>query len=269
MPTARERDTRPVGRRHSTDSEYEHLLPLFARMARLDSNDPRRARLREALVTGYRPLAEHVAARYRHRGMPAEDLVQVATVGLIKAIDRFEPDRGVDFLCFAVPTILGEVRRHFRDTGWSIRVSRKLQELHLELNAATTDLAQRLGCAPTPSQLAHHLGLDVEWVRAGLLAGSSYHAVSLDTPLVPDEPSIGETLGEDDSALETIDYLESVRPMIEQLPERERTVLILRFFRDMSQTEIARRVGISQMQVSRLLRDTLASLRAQLFDSRP
>lgn len=267
MAATRAHDITPASRHPSTDRENELLSPLFARMARLAPDDPRRTELREALVTGYRPLAMRVAARYRHRGIPTEDLTQVATVGLIKAIDRFEPSRGVDFLCFALPTIMGEVRRHFRDTAWSARMSRKLQELHLELNTATTVLTQQLGSAPTPTQLAQYLGLDLEWVLTGLQASDAYRAVSLDIPSAPDEPPLKETLGEDDSALAAIDYQESVRPMIERLPERERTILTMRFFRDLSQTEIARRVGISQMHVSRLLRDTLASLRTELLES--
>jgi RNA polymerase sigma-70 factor (sigma-B/F/G subfamily) len=172
------------------------------------------------LVTGHLPLAEHIATRFSHRGVPREDLVQVATVGLINAVDRFEPDRGSDFLSFAVPTIMGEVRRHFRDASWSMRVPRRLKELNLAISSASGELAQRLGRAPTPSEIAAHLGLSQEEVFEGLEAGNAYHSVSLDEALSADSDSdpLADTLGEEDTALESVENHESLRPMIEQLP---------------------------------------------------
>ncbi|HET9143916.1 MAG TPA: SigB/SigF/SigG family RNA polymerase sigma factor [Actinophytocola sp.] len=261
--------SRPSGswRKDSSNNEYEHLAPLFHELAAATDGDPRRARLRDELVTGHLPLAEHIATRFSHRGVPREDLVQVATVGLINAVDRFEPDRGSDFLSFAVPTIMGEVRRHFRDASWSMRVPRRLKELNLSISAASGELAQRLGRAPTPSEIATHLGLSQEDVFEGLEAGNAYHSVSLDEALSADSDSdpLADTLGEEDTALESVENHESLRPMIEQLPERERQILTLRFFMNMTQTQIAERVGISQMHVSRLLARTLERLRQGLL----
>ncbi len=249
--------------RGTPDTGYEHLAPLFDEMAALDENDPGRAQLRNKLVTGHLPLAEHIAARFSNRGVPREDLVQVATLGLINAVDRFQPDRGTDFLSFAVPTVMGEVRRPFRDASWSMHVPRRLKELNLAINAASAELSQRLGRAPTPSELARHLDLSQEQVYEGLEAGNAYHSMSLDEALSPDadSDSLGETLGETDSALDGVEDYESLRPLIERLPERERTILTLRFFRHMTQTQIAERIGISQMHVSRLLARTLEQLR--------
>jgi len=257
-------DTRrsPAGNR-SSDTGYEHLTPKFVEMATLDESDPRRGELRNDLVTGHLPLAEHIAARFSNRGVPREDLVQVATLGLINAVDRFQPDRGTDFLSFAVPTVMGEVRRHFRDASWSMHVPRRLKELNLAINSASAELSQRLGRAPTPSELARHLDLSQEQVYEGLEAGNAYHSMSLDEALSPnaDSDSLGETLGEPDAALAGVEDYESLRPLIESLPERERQILTLRFFRHMTQTQIADRIGISQMHVSRLLARTLETLR--------
>ncbi|MPZ84950.1 MAG: SigB/SigF/SigG family RNA polymerase sigma factor [Actinophytocola sp.] len=236
---------------------------MFDEMASLDEDDPRRVKLRNELVTGHLALAEHIAARFSNRGVPREDLVQVATLGLINAVDRFQPDRGTDFLSFAVPTVMGEVRRHFRDASWSMHVPRRLKELNLSINAASAELSQRLGRAPTPSELARHLDLSQEQVYEGLEAGNAYHSMSLDEALSPNAGSdaLGETLGEHDTALDGVEDYESLRPLVERLPERERTILTLRFFRHMTQTQIAERIGISQMHVSRLLARTLEQLR--------
>jgi RNA polymerase sigma-B factor len=255
-------------RGNSSDGEYEHLAPVFVELAATDGDDPRRSELRDRLVTGHLPLAEHIATRFSHRGVPREDLVQVATVGLINAVDRFEPDRGSDFLSFAVPTIMGEVRRHFRDASWSMRVPRRLKELNLSITSASGELAQRLGRAPTPSEIAQKLGLSQEDVYEGLEAGNAYHSVSLDEALSADSDSdpLADTLGEEDAALEGVENHESLRPLIEQLPERERQILTLRFFHNLTQTQIADRVGISQMHVSRLLARTLERLRQGLLD---
>ncbi|MBB4907849.1 RNA polymerase sigma-B factor [Actinophytocola algeriensis] len=251
----------------SSATGYEHLTPMFAEMAELPEDDPRRAELRNKLVTGHLPLAEHIAARFSNRGVPREDLVQVATLGLINAVDRFQPDRGTDFLSFAVPTVMGEVRRHFRDASWSMHVPRRLKELNLAINAASAELSQRLGRAPTPSELGRHLDLTPEQVYEGLEAGNAYHSMSLDEALSPDADSdpLGDTLGQQDEALAGVENYESLRPLIESLPERERQILTLRFFRHMTQTQIADRIGISQMHVSRLLTRTLENLRQGLL----
>ncbi|HYQ66549.1 SigB/SigF/SigG family RNA polymerase sigma factor [Actinophytocola sp.] len=242
---------------------YEHLIPLFDELAALPEDDPRRGEVRNKLVTGHLPLAEHIATRFSNRGVPREDLVQVATLGLINAVDRFQPDRGTDFLSFAVPTVMGEVRRHFRDASWAMHVPRRLKELNLAINAASAELSQRLGRAPTPSELGKHLDLTPEQVFEGLEAGNAYHSMSLDEALSPEADSdpLGDTLGQPDQGLEGVENYESLRPLIEALPERERQILTLRFFRHMTQTQIADRIGISQMHVSRLLSRTLENLR--------
>lgn len=173
---------------------------------------------------------------------------------------------GSDFVSFAVPTIMGEVRRHFRDNSWSVKVPRRLKELHLRLGTATADLSQRLGRAPSASELAAELGMDRAEVIEGLLAGSSYHTLSIDSGGGSDDDAraITDTLGDVDAGLDQIENREVLRPLLEALPERERTVLVLRFFDSMTQTQIAERVGISQMHVSRLLAKSLARLRDQL-----
>ncbi|WP_253766992.1 RNA polymerase sigma factor SigF [Goodfellowiella coeruleoviolacea] len=245
-------------------------MPLFEELAALDEHDARRSELRDQLVTAHLPVAQHIARRFSHHGDLREDLTQVATLGLINAVDRFDPHRGTDFLSFAVPTIMGEVRRHFRDASWSVRVPRRLKELHLSITAASTELSQRLGRSPTPSEIAKHLKLSKDEVYEGLEASNAYHSVSLDHVLLQDSDavSLGDTLGEDDAALEGVDYRESLQPMLRQLPERERTILILRFFGNMTQTQIAKRIGISQMHVSRLLSRTLEELRKGLLEER-
>lgn len=244
--------------------EYDHLAPLFVELAELAEDDPRRATLRDKLVTEHLPLAEHIAQRFAGRGTPKEDLVQVATVGLIKAVDRFQPDRGSDFLSYAVPTVMGEVRRHFRDAVWSIRVPRKLKERYLAVAAASNTLSQSLGRAPRPSELAEYLGIDKEEVYQGLEAGRAYHASSLDEPLTSGDEAgtpLGDSIGDDDPDLADVETHAALQPLISELPERERRVLKLRFFDNMTQTQIAERIGVSQMHVSRLLSRILERLR--------
>jgi RNA polymerase sigma-B factor len=203
-------------------------------------------RQRDRIVERCLPLADHIARRFDGRGEARDDLVQVARVGLVNAVIRFDVNAGSDFVSFAVPTIMGEVRRHFRDNSWSVKVPRRLKELHLRLGAATADLSQRLGRAPTASELAAELDMD----RGG--SGTE------------DAPAIADTLGDVDLGLDQIENREALRPLLAALPERERTVLLLRFFESLTQTQIAERVGISQMHVSRLLAKSLARLRDQL-----
>lgn len=259
-----------TARQHSSH-EYDHLAPLFVELAELKEGDARSNEVRDALITGHLPLAEHIAQRFVGRGTPKEDLVQVATVGLINAVDRFEPQQGNDFLSYAVPTVMGEVRRHFRDASWSMRVPRRLKELHLTVARASTKLAQRLSRAPTPAEIAEHLGISKDEVFEGLEAGQAYHSVSLDESLSGDGDgmSLGESIGAEDSGLEGVENHEALEPLVRDLPERERRILALRFFYNMSQTQIAERVGISQMHVSRLLSRTLAQLREELLVEAP
>ena len=206
---------------------------------------------------------EYLARRFRNRGEWLDDLTQVATIGLIKSIDRFDLDRGVEFSTYATPTIVGEIKRHFRDKGWAVRVPRRLQELKLSLTKAIGELAQREGRAPTVSELAAHLQMSEEEVLEGLESANAYSTVSLDAPDSGDEdaPAVSDSLGMVDDALEGVEYRESLKPLLGQLPPREKRILLLRFFGNMTQSQIATELGISQMHVSRLLARTLAQLR--------
>ncbi|MFZ2529442.1 MAG: SigB/SigF/SigG family RNA polymerase sigma factor [Rhodococcus sp. (in: high G+C Gram-positive bacteria)] len=258
-----------TGHRRDPD-EYADVVELFTEIDRHRVDDPVCTALREKIVERCLPLAEHIARRFDGRGEALDDLVQVARLGLVNAVSRFDRERGSDFVSFAVPTIMGEVRRHFRDTGWSLRVPRRMKELHIALNKATGELSQRLGRAPTVAELAAELGLDREEVAEGLVAGNAYQTISVDRGTRTDSDGAGltlaDTLGDYDSALSEVENHETLRPLLEALPERERTVVVLRFFGNMTQTQIAERVGVSQMHVSRLLTKTLAQLREQLGD---
>ncbi len=248
------------------DPEYSHLSPLLEEYAALATDDPRRDALRDRLVTGFLPVAQHIARRFNNRGEPLDDLVQVATVGLINAVDRYSPERGTDFFSFAVPTISGEVRRHFRDLGWSMRVPRRLKDLHVSINSAVSHLSQDLGRAPKPTEIAEVLGVPVADVLEGLEASEAYRSSSLDEMLSSEQGSatVGELVGEADAELDRVDFRQALRPVLAELGERERTIVLLRFFGNMTQTQIADKVGISQMHVSRLLAQTLDRLRSRL-----
>ncbi len=249
----------------SRDSDYAHLTPLFVEFAGMPSDHPDRAKLRDKLVTGYLPVVQHIARRFAGRGEPVDDLEQAGTVGLLNAVDRFEPDRGIDFLSYAVPTITGEVRRHFRDRTWSMRVPRRLKDLQSSINGAVGPLSQQLGRAPRPSEIAAHLGIATEEVVEGLDAQQAYRSSSLDELVSGADTALTETLGTADAELEKVEYRQTLAPLLDELPERERTILVLRFFGNMTQTQIADRVGISQMHVSRLLAQTLAILRRRML----
>ncbi len=240
---------------------------LFAVLAGMPPDDRRRGRLRDELVEQHLPLVEYLARRFRNRGEPLDDLVQVATIGLIKSVDRFDLERGVEFSTYATPTIVGEIKRHFRDKGWAIRVPRRLQELKLSLTKATSELSQKNGRSPTVAELAGHLGLTDEEILEGLESANAYSAVSLDAPDGGDDdsPSVSDSLGITDDALEGVEYRESLKPLLERLPAREKKILMLRFFGGMTQSQIAAELGISQMHVSRLLARTLAQLREGLL----
>ena len=239
---------------------------MFRALQELPEGSAKFTRQRDSIVERCLPLADHIARRFDGRGEPRDDLVQVARVGLVNAVIRFDVDAGSDFVSFAVPTIMGEVRRHFRDNSWSVKVPRRLKELHLRLGAATAELSQKLGRAPTPSELAAELEMDRDEIVEGLVAGSSYNTLSIDGAGggTEEAPAIADTLGDVDLNLDQIENRESLRPLLASLPERERQVLLLRFFESMTQTQIAERVGISQMHVSRLLAKSLARLRDQL-----
>lgn len=259
--------SRPPGGSVSRPNEYADVPEMFRELAGIAADSMEFQRQRDKIVERCLPLADHIARRFEGRGEPRDDLVQVARVGLVNAVVRFDVEAGSDFVSFAVPTIMGEVRRHFRDNSWSVKVPRRLKELHLRLGAATADLSQKLGRAPTATELAAELGMDRDEVVEGLVAGSSYNTLSIDSGGGSDEDearAIADTLGDVDTGLDRIEDQESLRPLLEALPERERTVLVLRFFESMTQTQIAERVGISQMHVSRLLAKSLARLRDQL-----
>ena len=251
----------------SRPNEYADVPDMFRELASMASDSMEFQRQRDKIVERCLPLADHIARRFEGRGEPRDDLVQVARVGLVNAVVRFDVEAGSDFVSFAVPTIMGEVRRHFRDNSWSVKVPRRLKELHLRLGTATAELSQRLGRAPTATELASELGMERDEVVEGLVAGSSYNTLSIDTGGGSDDDdarAIADTLGEVDVGLDRIEDREALRPLLEALPERERMVLVLRFFESMTQTQIAERVGISQMHVSRLLAKSLARLRDQL-----
>ncbi|MFF4173399.1 RNA polymerase sigma factor SigF [Streptomyces sp. NPDC001744] len=239
---------------------------LFVELRELPEGSSEKAELRNRLVRMHLPLVEHLARRFRNRGEPLDDLTQVATIGLIKSVDRFDPERGVEFSTYATPTVVGEIKRHFRDKGWAVRVPRRLQELRLSLTTATAELSQQHGRSPTVHELAERLGISEEEVLEGLESANAYSTLSLDVPDTDDEsPAVADTLGAEDEALEGVEYRESLKPLLEGLPPREKRILLLRFFGNMTQSQIAQEVGISQMHVSRLLARTLAQLRERLL----
>lgn len=233
----------------------------------MESTEDRRAV--NALVEQHVPLARRIAGRYAGRGEPLEDLVQVAMLGLVKAAQRFDPELGSEFPRYAVPTILGELRRHFRDACWAVRVPRGLQELTLRVQGSIDQLSRELGRSPTVAELADRLEVTEDEVLEALEAGSAYSATSLDAPAMkdePDGPSIGERLGDEEDLIEGVEAREAVRKVLAQLPARERRMLTLRFFGERTQREIADELHISQMHVSRLLTRTLTRLRDYFVD---
>ncbi len=244
----------------------EESRRLFALLATHRGQD--RQQVREELVHLHLPLVAHCARRFGNRGEPLEDLVQVGTIGLLKAIDGFDTDRGLEFSTYATPTILGEIKRHFRDKGWAIRVPRRLQELRMQIGSVSGELTQRLGRSPTPRELAEAIGCTVEEVLDGLESSNAYATVPLDaTQDREDGPAtVVDTMGEEDVNLEFVEVRESLRPLLAGLEPRDKRILLLRFFKDKTQSQIAEELGISQMHVSRLLNKTLDTLRAGLAD---
>jgi RNA polymerase sigma-B factor len=243
---------------------------LLARLHELPEDSPRRQDLRERLVELHMPLVVYLARRFSGRNEPMSDLVQVGAIGLIKAIDRFDPERQLEFSTYATPTILGEIKRHFRDTGWLIHVPRRAQELQTTLNAARADLSQELGRAPTVKELAERIGIDEETVLEALDAARAYSGVPLDVLAAPGE-SVPEhpMLGILDEGFEQVEQRAMLREVIAKLPEAERDILLLRFVANKTQTEIAAIVGVSQMQVSRLVARGLKRLRESLGAPEP
>ena len=218
--------------------------------------------LRDELVTTHMGLAEYLARRFTNRGEPLDDLLQVASLGLLKAVDRFDPERGLEFSTYATPTIVGELKRHFRDKGWAVRVPRRVQELHLRLGAVVSTLSQELGRSPTIPEIANAAKVSEEEVVEAIEAGHAYRFTSLDAPAGgEDESALAHQLGVEDQGLVDSEHRVALSPLIARFPPRERMILHLRFFEGMTQSEIATRLGISQMHVSRLLARSLAQLR--------
>lgn len=251
--------------------DVQRSRELLVTLSDLSADDPQRDGIRKELATLHLPLAEHLARRFTGRGEPYEDLVQVATIGLIKAIDRYDHERGVEFSTYATPTILGEIKRWFRDKGWAIRVPRRLQELRMSINAMTTDLTQRLGRSPSVREIAKTLSATEEEVLEALESGTAYNTVSLDAPEggESDGQSTLDTIGSEDAGLERVEDRAALSAMLSRLPERERKIVLLRFFHGMTQSQIATEVGISQMHVSRLLSRSLTKLRTGMSSRVP
>ncbi|MFH9225231.1 RNA polymerase sigma factor SigF [Streptomyces lydicus] len=245
---------------------------FFDRLRDLEEGTHAYQYARNTLIEMNMSMVRYVARRYRNRGDDMEDIVQVGTIGLIKAIDRFDLTREVEFSTFAVPYILGEIKRFFRDTGWAVHVPRRLQELRSELAKAKEQLHIQLDRDPTVRELAAHLKLSEDEVIEGIVAANGYTAGSLDTPTDPDPSDQGralaDVLGEDDPGMETVEDLHTLAPLLRKLDERERQLIELRYGREMTQSQIGAELGVSQMHVSRLLSRTLSKLRAGMLTER-
>ncbi|WP_442791303.1 SigB/SigF/SigG family RNA polymerase sigma factor [Mycobacterium sp. Aquia_216] len=250
------------------DDSYDDVVEMFLMLNTMPPESHEYRRQRECIVTRCLPLADHVARHFARRGEGLDDLTQVARLGLINAINRFDPEKGPSFIGFAIPTMMGEVRRYFRDYSWGMRVPRRLRELHVQISRATADLAQKLGRAPTARELSEELGVAHDAIVECLVAGDAYQLESLDAPVGSDGSGkprvVADAVGGIDPHIDHITDRESVRSLIAALPEREREVLHMRFFESMTQSQIAERIGVSQMQVSRILASTLTCLRDQL-----
>ena len=265
--------SRAIARSHETpaetttranDAQAKALLSLLADLPAGADRDRVRARLIELYI----PLAEYLARRFRNRGEQFDDLVQVANLGLIKSVDGFDPARGAAFTSYAIPMIVGELKRHFRDKGWDVRVPRRLQELRLEISKVSGDLAQDLGRSPTVADLAVRLGVSEEEIIEGLDCGQAYRALSLDAPAGenadPGTTGLGDLLGGEDPDMANVENREALRPILAKLPEREQKIIAMRFHGNLTQSQIAAQLGISQMHVSRLLAGALRTLREEL-----
>jgi RNA polymerase sigma-B factor len=264
-----ERPARSARRDDSRNAEgrAEHLL---AELHGLAEDDPRRERIRAELVEMHTPVAKSIARRYARRGEPLEDIEQAAFLGLVKAVNRYDPELGDHFLAYAAPMMTGEVKRHFRDRTWGIHMPRRLQELSLALTPAVQEFVHRHGRSPRTAELAEMMNLTEEETAEVIAAWDAYRPVSLDAPAGDDDdaPSLGDSVGDDDSAFDSLVDGQALRPLIDELPDRERRILLLRFFGNKTQSQIGAELGISQMHVSRLLSRSLARLRAGLLADR-
>jgi RNA polymerase sigma-B factor len=248
-----------------SDWTEEDAESLFAQYA--ESKQPK---MRDHLVLMHQNLVRFLAGKFMNRGEPIEDLVQVGTIGLINAIDRFDPSRGTKFSTYATPTIVGEIRRHFRDKAWSLKVPRRLQELNLAANKAAESLSQKLGRAPTIQEIAQTVGATEEETLEAIELGNAYDTVSLDSKLAYESESaplsLAEFVGDTDGSLDSLEKYGDLNQAMDCLDSRERSIIYLRFFRDMSQTEVAKKLNISQMHVSRLQQKALRRLKELLSD---
>lgn len=244
--------------------EAQDTADLF-RELRATTDPDRQEHIRNQLILMHSNLVRYLARKFANRGEPLEDLIQVGTIGLINAVDRFEPDRHIKFSTYAVPTIIGEIRRYFRDKGWNLKVPRRLKELNLAANRAIEQLSQELGRSPTYAEIAESVGATEEEISEALEMGSAYHAVSLDTELSDDneaaKSALMDLVGETDESFRRVELYAQLKDAINSLPERERKIVYLRFFRELSQTEVAKKLGISQMHVSRLQQKALNQLK--------
>ncbi len=245
-------------------AQREEAARLLAQLHGLGANSPRRKPIRDRLAEMHLPLVEYLARRFARRSVPLDDLIQVGSIGLLKAIDRFDPGRGLEFSTYAAPTILGEIKRYFRDSGWLVHVPRRAQELQTTLDTARSELSQELRRAPTVAELARQTGVAEDQVIEALDVARSYSGVPLDEIAAPESGVGAAILAGDDAELDRVELREMLRPALAALPEREQEVLLLRFGAGKSQTEIAGIVGVSQMQVSRLISRSLTRLRERL-----
>ncbi|MFE6194352.1 RNA polymerase sigma factor SigF [Streptomyces sp. NPDC057838] len=257
--------------RTSTKQHPHHDAPdtagAFRRLASLPAG-PERDAVRDEIVEAWLPMADRLAGRFRSRGESYEDLRQVAALGLVKAVDRYDPERGHAFESYAVPTVTGEIKRHFRDHMWTLHVPRRVQDLRNRVRSACQELSQGVSDRrPAVAEIAEHAQMSEEDVRAGLEALESFSALSLDAELPGSEDghSLGDALGSTDPALDTVVDREAVKTRIAALPERERAILYMRFFADMTQSRIAEELGISQMHVSRLISRCCGQVREQVM----
>ncbi|NLU67809.1 RNA polymerase sigma factor SigF [Streptomyces sp. HNM0574] len=237
---------------------------LFEQLSELSHGSAEYERVRAALIEANLPLVRYVAARFRSRNEPMEDVVQVGTIGLINAIDRFDAARGVQFPTFAMPTIIGEIRRYFRDNVRTVHVPRRLHEMWVQVSSATEDLTTLLGRSPTTAEIAERLKLAEEDVLACIEAGRAYRATSLEAAQEREDgpPGLLDRLGYEDPELDGVEHRDMVRHLLVQLPEREQRILLLRYYRNLTQSQISAELGVSQMHVSRLLSRSFARLRA-------
>ena len=245
-------------------AQREEAARLLAQLHGLGANSPRRKPIRDRLAEMHLPLVEYLARRFARRSVPLDDLIQVGSIGLLKAIDRFDPGRGLEFSTYAAPTILGEIKRYFRDSGWLVHVPRRAQELQTTLDTARSELSQELRRAPTVAELARQTGVAEDQVIEALDVARAYSGVPLDEIAAPESGVGAAILAGDDAELDRVELREMLRPALAALPEREQEVLLLRFGAGKSQTEIAGIVGVSQMQVSRLISRSLTRLRERL-----